>query len=128
MYSYHHNSGNQLASTPPYQQQQRYNTGSNQITISSNRLPANNIAGNNLAQQFAQQRMQIHSSGSFKQGQLFSGPLNYSTSSNMDYDNIRESIPTNRKEYYYTLNNEVEIDPEIAADLYLFTSAGSLAA
>lgn len=30
------------------------------------------------------------------------------------------------KEVYYTLNNEVELDPEIAADLRMF-SAGSLA-
>ena len=91
---------------PPYQQHQSYNTGSNQIIINPNRVSANNIGGNNLAQQFAQQRMQIHSSGgAFKMGQIFSGPLNYSTSSNMEYENIRASAPLNRKEFYYTLNN-----------------------
>lgn len=43
----------------------------------------------------------------------------------MQEDNVRESEQV-RKEYYYTLNNEVELDPEIAADLAMYAN-GSLA-
>ena len=97
-YGYQLANGNQQVVTPPYQQQQqRYNTGFNQIIINSNQIPTNNIGGNNLAQQFAQQRMQIHTSGGFKKGQLYSGPLNHSTSSNMEYENFRENVSTSRK-------------------------------
>lgn len=72
------------------QQQQQVHSGMN-IIISNNRISSDNsIQNKQLAHQFSQQRQNMHTLVTPQQhGHLFSGPLNYSTSSNMEQDLIR---------------------------------------